>query len=299
MAFLNYHHLRYFWVAVKEGGITRASRKLNVSQPTISSQIRELENVLDQPLVNRESNRLALTDAGRLVYRYAEQIFSLGGELMDALQERPTGKPLGLAVGLVNSVPKLLAHRLLEPALALPEGVHLQCFEDRLERLLSDLVDHHLDIVITDSPIPPSSKARAYNHALGESGVLFFGSERLAAAHRPGFPRSLDGAPLFLPTKNTSLRRSLDGWFAARQIRPRVVGEFEDPALLKVFGEAGGGIFPALAVVEADIRRLCDVRVLGVADGVGERFYALSVERRLKHRAVAAILEAARHRLLA
>lgn len=298
MAFLNYHHLRYFWAAVKEGGVTRASRKLNVTQPTVSSQIRELEDALDQPLIDRESQPLVLTEAGQICYRYAEKIFELGRDLVDELNGHPAGKPFDLSVGLVNSVPKLLAHRLLQPALGLPELRRVRCFEDRREALIEELVSHHLDLVITDAPQPPMRKQKVYNHLLGESTVLLFATERLSATYRRGFPASLQGAPMLVPTQNTSLRRSLDAWCRRNGITPTIVGEFEDPALMKVFGEAGSGIFPALAAVEADVRRMCDVRVLGSLDDVVERFYAISAERRVRHPGVAAIADGARYRLL-
>jgi LysR family transcriptional regulator, transcriptional activator of nhaA len=298
MTFLNYHHLRYFWAAVKEGGVTRASRRLNVTQPTISSQIRDLEDALDEELIARDARKLELTEAGQICYRYAEQIFDLGRDLVDELSGKDVERPRDLTVGLVNSLPKLLAHRLLQPAMGLANVRCVRCFEDRFENLLDELAGHQLDLVIADAPAPPNRQAKLFNHVLGESTVLFFGSERLVGGYRRGFPESLDGAPLLLPTKNTSLRCSLDGWLARRRIVPKIVGEFEDTALMKVFGEASVGICPALAAVEADVRRLCDVRVLGAADGIIERFYAISPERRLKHPAVAAVAEGARHRLL-
>lgn len=298
MAFLNFHHLRYFWATVKEGGVTRASRKLNVSQPTVSSQIRELENVFEQPLIHRDTQKLVLTEAGQICYRYADKIFELGRDLVDELSGHPPDKPVDLTVGLANSVPKLLAHRLLQPALGLPAVARVRCFEDRLEGLVDDLVSHHLDLVIADAPQPPTRKQKVYNHLLGESTVLLFATSRLSASYRRGFPKSLDGAPMLLPTHNTALRRSFDAWCANRGITPQIVGEFEDPALMKVFGEAGGGIFPALAAVEADVRRMCDVQVLGPLEGVVERFYAISSERRVRHPGVVAIAEGARYRLL-
>lgn len=296
--FLNYHHLRYFWAAVKEGGVTRASRKLNVTQPTVSGQIRELEQVIDEPLIARDSAKFELTEAGQICYRYAEKIFELGREMVDELKGHSPDKPVSLTVGIVNSVPKLLAHRLLQPALGVSAISHVRCFEDRFETLIDELVSHQLDLVIADTPQPPDRQRKVFNHLLGESTVLFFGTERLAARVRRGFPRSLNGSPMLLPTQNTSLRRSMDAWLGEHRIQPEIVGEFEDPALMKVFGEAGVGVFPALAAVEADVRRLCDVRVLGAADGIVERFYAISAERRLRHPAVAAVSDGARYRLL-
>jgi LysR family transcriptional regulator, transcriptional activator of nhaA len=298
MSFLNYHHLRYFWATVKEGGVTRASRRLNVTQPTISSQIRELESALNEPLIARESSKLSLTDAGQVCYRYAEQIFGLGHDLLEEIRGHQPDTPVELTVGIVNSVPKLLAHRLLQPALALPNVVRVRCFEDRLEAAVEELVAHTLDVLISDTPVPPGRKTKTFNQLLGESSVLLFGTERIVGGYRRAFPKSLDGAPMLLPTQNSTLRRSIDAWLLERGISPNVVAEFEDPALMKVFGEAGAGIFPAPAAVEADVRRLCDVRVLGTIDGVVERFYAVSTERRITHPAVAALLQGARYRLL-
>lgn len=299
MEWLNYHHLRYFWAAAREGSVTRASQKLNISQPTVSAQIRELEQALGEKLFARSGRTLTLTEVGRTVYRYADEIFGLGRELLDTIRDRPTGRPVRLSVGIADVVPKLVAYRLLEPALKLPEAVQIQCLEDHPERLLSELAVHGLDLVITDAPVPPAVKVRAYNHLLGECGVAVFGSEALAREHKGAFPRCLDGAPWLLPTENTTLRRSLEQWFEAQGLRPRVVGEFEDSALLKVFGEAGRGFFAAPAAIEAEVRRQYHVKTVGRVEGLRERFYAVTVERRLKHPAVLAISEAARRDLFA
>jgi LysR family transcriptional activator of nhaA len=297
MEWLNYHHLLYFWVVAREGSVTRASEQLGLAQPTVSGQLKALEDSLGEKLFARVGRRLVLTDVGRVVYRYAEEIFSLGRELQDALKDRPTGRPLRFTVGVADVVPKLVAHRLLLPALSLPEPVHVICREDKPERLLAELSVHTLDLVLSDAPVGPGVMVKAYSHLLGETEVAFFGTEALAAAHRRGFPRSLDGAPLLLPTENTSLRRSIDQWLDHERIRPRVVGEFEDSALLKVFGQEGKGLFPAPAVIEAEVRAQHGVRLVGRVPEVKERFYAISAERRLKHPAVVAISEAARLKL--
>ncbi len=299
MEWLNYHHLRYFWAAAREGSVTRASQKLNISQPTVSAQIHDLEQALGEKLFARSGRALTLTEVGRTVFRYADEIFGLGRELLDTIKDRPTGRPVRLSVGIADVVPKLVAYRLLEPALQLPETVQIQCLEDRPERLLSELAVHGLDVVITDAPVPPAVKVRAYNHLLGECGVAVFGSEGLAREHKGAFPRCLDGAPWLLPTENTTLRRSLEQWFEAQGLRRRVVGEFEDSALLKVFGEAGRGFFAAPAAIETEVRRQYHVRTIGLIEGLRERFYAVTVERRLKHPAVLAISEAARRDLFA
>jgi LysR family transcriptional activator of nhaA len=293
MEWLNYHHLRYFWAAAREGSVTRASEKLHISQPAVSAQIRDLEQALGEKLFRRSGRSIALTETGRVVYRYAEEIFGLGSELMETLKGRPTGRPARLTVGIANVIPKLIAHRLLEPALKLPEPVRVQCLEDKPERLLAELAIHGLDLVLTDAPLGSAVKVKAYSHLLGECGVSIFGAEPLAKAHRRRFPRSLDGAPFLLPTADATLRRLLDQWFEAQGIRPQIVGEFEDSALLKVFGQSGAGLFAAPSAIEAEVRRQYGVRLVGRVE-VRERFYAITVERKLKHPAVVAITEAAR-----
>ena len=297
MEWLNYHHLLYFWTVAREGGVTRASEQLRLAQPTISGQLKALEEALGEKLFERTGRRLVLTDVGRVVYRYADEIFTLGRELQDTLKGRPTGRPVRFTVGVADAVPKLVAYRLLQPALTLPEPVHVVCREDKPERLLSELGLHSLDLVLSDAPASPGVNVKAYSHLLGETPVAFFGTEALAAAHGKGFPRSLDGAPVLLPTEGSSLRRSLEQWFDAEGLRPRVVGEIEDSALLKVFGQAGTGLFPAPVAIEAEIRVQFGVRVVGRVDAVKARFYALSAERKLKHPAVLAIREAARSEL--
>jgi LysR family transcriptional activator of nhaA len=297
MEWLNYHHLLYFWAVAREGGVTRASELLGLAQPTISGQLKALEEALGEKLFERTGRRLVLTDVGRVVYRYADEIFSLGRELQDTLEGRPTGRPVRFTVGVVDAVPKLVAYRLLRPALTLPEPVHVVCREDKPDRLLAELSVHSLDLVLSDAPASPAVKVKAYSHLLGETAIAFFGTDDLALAHRKGFPRSLDGAPVLLPAEGSSLRRSLEQWFEAEGLRPRVVGEIEDSALLKVFGQAGTGLFPAPVAIEAEVRAQFGVKVAGRVDTVKERFYALSAERKLKHPAVVAIREAARSQL--
>jgi len=296
MEWLNYHHLHYFWAVANQGTIAAACEKLHVAQPTISAQLRALENSLGEKLFKRVGRNLVLTDTGRTVYRYADDIFSLGGELLDTLKGRPTGTPLRFSVGVADVLPKLIAHRLLEPALKLPEPIQLVCRESTPAELLARLAIHELDLILSDSPIGLDVRVRAFNHLLGECGIMIFGSEELAT-HRRRFPRSLDGAPFLMPASNTSLRRSLDFWFDSEDIRPSVVGEFDDSALLKVFGQAGAGMFAAPDVIEKEIRRQYGVRVVGRVESVRERFYAISVERKVKHPAVVAIAEAAREKL--
>ncbi len=295
---LNYHHLRYFWAAAREGGITRAAEKLHVSQPSLSAQIRQLERSLGEPLFTRSGRTIALTEMGRIAFRYAEEIFGLGQELLDAFEGRPTGRPQRVAVGVANVVPKLIAYRLLEPALRLPEAIQLECLEDHPEGLLAELARHRLDVVLSDAPAPPTVRVQAFSHLLGECEVSVFGTKELAQAHRRGFPRSLDGAPMLLPSQNTSQRRALQHWFEREGIRPRVVAEFEDSALLKAFGEAGRGLFPAPSAIEREVCRHYGTTVVGRLPEIRERFYALTVQRRIRHPAVVAISREAKRTLV-
>jgi len=294
MEWLNYHHLLYFWLAAKKGGVTEAAAELRLAQSTVSAQIRQLEHVLDERLFRRDGRRLVLTDVGRTVYRYAEEIFGLGRELLDVVKDRPTGRPLRFNVGIADQVPKLIAHRLLAPALGLEVPVRLVCHEGKTAQLLGELATHQLDVVLTDAPLGAGTSVRAFTHLLGETGVTIYGTAARVRDVRRRFPRSLAGVPLLLPTEGTTLRRTLDQWLSTHDIRPDVVGEFEDSALLKVFGQSGLGLFPGPTVLEKEIRRQYGVVVAGRVDDVRERFYAISVERRLKHPVVVAISEAAR-----
>lgn len=297
MEALNYHHLRYFWVVAREGGLVPAGKVLRLSHPTLSAQIHALERQLGQKLFVKPGRKLVLTDVGRVVYQYADEIFSLGRELADAVAGRATGRALRLNVGIADVVSKRVVRRLLQPALTLPEPVRLACYESSFDKLLGDLAAHTLDVVLSDAPVPPGSHVRAFDHLLGETGVTFFGTKELVRAHRRGFPRSLDGAPMLMPLESLTLRRSLDEWLARHRIAPRVVAEFEDSALLKVFGGDGLGIFAAPSVVEAEVTADYDVEVLGRAPEIRERYYAISVERRLENPAVVAITGAARDEL--
>lgn len=297
MEWLNYHHLLYFWLAAREGGVTRASEELRLSQSTVSAQIRLLESALGDPLFVRKGRRLELTELGRLVYRYAEEIFGLGRELLDAVKGRPTGRPAPFVVGVADVVPKLMAHRLLAPALHSDPPVHLVCREGKPSDLLAALALHRLDLVLADAPVGPGVEVKAYSHLLGESPIELWATPALARKLRPSFPRSLDGAPLLLPTPGTQLRRSLDQWFDEIGVRPRIAAEIEDSALMKVFGSEGRGAFPVCAAIGREVQRQFRVARIGVAGRVRERFYAISVERRLTHPAVVALSRAARESL--
>lgn len=296
MEWLNYHHLLYFWTVAREGSIARATKTLRLSPATISAQLKLLEGALDQTLFDRVGRKLVLTEAGQVVYRYADEIFSLGRELRETLAGRPAGRPLRLRVGVADAVPKLIAYRLLEPVLSVPEPVRLVCREATPEHLLAELMRHQLDVVLTDTPVTGASHLRAYNHPLGMCGVSFFASRALMKRHGKDFPSGLDGAPMLLPSETSTLRRALDQFFAAHRIRPNVIAEFDDSALMKVFGERGAGIFAGPSMIEDDIRARYGVVVIGRTNVIRERFYAVTVERKIKHPATAAITAAARVR---
>lgn len=290
----NYHYLHYFWVVAREGSILAAARKLLVSQPTISTQIRALERWLGQPLFHRRGRRLELTEMGRVALRYADEIFSLGGELRETIRGRPAGRAMRFNVGVSDVVPKLIAYRLLEPALRLGEPVELNCREGKSERLLGELAVHELDLVISDSPAAPGVSVRAFSHLLGESSVGVFGPARHARGLRRRFPACLAELPVLLPAETCAIRRTLDGWLQSSGIVPRVAGLFEDSALMKAFGAAGVGLFFSPSVIAREIGRQYGVAMIGELPKMTERFYAISVERRTRHPAVRAVSEAAR-----
>jgi LysR family transcriptional activator of nhaA len=294
MEWVNYHHLLYFWLVAREGSLAAASAELRLAQSTISKQIHQFEDVLGHALFTKRGRQLVLTESGRIVFRYADEIFGLGREMLDTLRDRPVGRPLVVTVGIADVVPKLLAERVLATALALAEPVRLVCRENKPDRLLADLALHELDMILTDSPASPEVKVRAFNHLLGETEIGLFGGKDLIAKYRPGFPESLSGAPMLLPTENTVLRRLLDHWFDSSGIRPNVVGEFEDSALLKVFGLRGAGVFPAPMAVAKEVEQQYRVKFIGKVPNVRERLYAVTVERRIKHPAVIAICETAK-----
>lgn len=297
MDWLNYHHLLYFWSVAHEGSIVRAAAQLHLAQPTVSAQIARLERSLGTKLLQRVGRNLQLTDTGRVVLRYADEIFTLGRELSDAVKGRPTGQPLRFTVGVPDSLPKLIVLRLLKPALRLPEPIRLVCHEGKFDDLVADLATHELDLVLSDAPLPPSIRVKAFSHVLGQCGVAFFATPKLARLFRRRFPQSLAEAPLLLPSETTTLRRLLDQWLDEHGIRPTIAGEFQDSALLKVFGQEGLGVFPAPAAIVNEIERQYRVRHFGTLHDLHEKYYAISVERRLKHPAVLAISAAARNQL--
>ena len=294
---LNYQHLFYFWNVAREQSITRACEKLHLAQPTISGQLAVFEQAIGKKLFLKNGRQLLLTDTGRVVYHYAEEIFSLGRELSNTLKGRPTGTGLRLVVGISDALPKLAVYRLIEPAFNIPEAVQVLCYEDKVERLLTEMSLHSVDLVLSDAPITPSSEANAFVHLLGESNITVFGTPRLAVVYRPDFPRSLTGAPFLLPTANTALRRSLNQWFDSEDISPSIRAEIDDSALIKTFGSGGIGLFVAPTSVATEIQKQYAVEAIGRIDAVQERFYAITMRRKLKHPAVTAIIENAREKL--
>jgi LysR family transcriptional activator of nhaA len=297
MEWMNYHHLLYFWTVVRMGSIAEASRELRVSSPAISVQLRSLEESFGDKLLKRSGRNLVLTEMGRVVFSYAEDIFSLGRELMDTVRSRPTGRPMRVDIGVVDVLPKLIAQWLITPALHLGEPVRIVCREATSDLLIARLATLELDVVLSDAPLNPNLKVRAYNHLLGETGITFLGTAKLAAQCKRGFPRSLDRVPMLLPTENMDIRRSLDQWFETRRIRPQIVGEFEDYALLMAFGQTGVGVFPVPSVFEKQLKQQDALKRIGRTGDVHARFYAISAERKLKHPAVVAICETARREL--
>ncbi len=277
--------------------MAKASEKLHVTPATVSIQLRELEKSLGVKLFRKAGRGLALTEMGVAVQAYANDIFATGQELLDMVHGRPIGGPMVLRVGIKDVMPKLVAYQLLEPTLRMSEDVRLLCFEGDVTKLIADLAIHKLDVVLSDTPIDPNLKVKAYSHLLGESEVVLVGTKQLARKIRYGFPGSLDGSPILLPMKNTVLRRSLDYWFEENEIHPKIVGEFDDSAMLKIMGKAGVGLFPVASTIFKEVQQMYGVELIATIPNVVEKFYALSVERKVKHPAVLAISEVARRNL--
>ena len=294
---LNYHHLRLFQAVAHEGNLTRASQQLELTPQTVSAQIREFESALGESLFMRTGRRLEITEAGRLTLRYADDIFSLGHELRETLRGQPSGRPLKVAIGSTNILPKLIVHRIIEPALRLDQPVQILCREGASSEMLADLAVHRLDVVLSDAPIPTKLNVRAYNHLLGSCGITFMARPDMARRLARGFPGSLDGESVLLPSDDSAVRRDLDRWFTTNEVQPEVFGEFEDIALLKAFGQAGEGFFMIPSVIADEVARQYEVEAFGHTEEVRESYYAISIERRVRHPAVVAICEAARAEL--
>jgi LysR family transcriptional activator of nhaA len=297
MRHLNYSHLHYFWTVAREGSIAAAAEALHLTPQTVSSQLKLLQESIGQPLFTRAGRGLALTDTGRVVKEYADEIFTIGAELAHRVR---TGEPAArtvLNVGIVNSIPKLVVCRVLAPAMTTAEPFRVVVRESSFEELLGDLAVHRIDLVLSDRAIPPGMNVKAYNHPLGESDIAFFAREADAAAYAKGFPKSLDDAPTLLPIASSASRRALDDWFERVGVSPRIVAECEDNALLKAFGEAGMGVFPAPMAIATEVSQMYDSQLVGQADGVREAYFAISAERKLTHPAIRRVTEAARSRL--
>ena len=294
---LNYSHLHYFWAVASEGSIVKAAEVLHITPQTISGQLKLLEETIGQPLFNRVGRRLVLTETGHTVFNYADEIFTIGTELANVVRGSTSSGPLVFNVGVVNSMPKLVAERIVAPAFDIEDRVKIRCREAQLETLLGDLATHRLDLVLSDQPMPAGLGLRAYNHRLGESTMSFFVRKRDARRYKSRFPRSLNDAPMLLPSANSPLRRQLDEWFEINGVVPDVVGEFDDSALMKAFGEAGLGIFVGPSAIEGEICSMYHTSVIGRSETIKEQFYAISPERKLKHPAVIQITNAARDKL--
>lgn len=295
MAGLNFKHLRYFWMVAKSGSIARASERLHLTPQSISGQLTEFEATLGVDLFRRAGRGLELTETGQRMLGYAEQIFSLGDELLDSIRSEAHAQSVTFRVGIADSVPKMVAYRLVEPSLGFDEPIKLVCREGRLTTLLADLAVHRLDMVIADRPMPDNLNVRGYDHFLGESGVSVFGARSLAKPKAPAFPQLLDGAPFLLPGVEVALHARLMRWFESERLHPRIVGEFDDSALMKAFGQAGAGYFVAPTAIESYVVRQNDVEVVGRIETVREQIYAITNERKLTHPIISAICRFAQH----
>jgi LysR family transcriptional activator of nhaA len=289
---LNFRHLHYFWVVAKEGSVTRAAERLGLAIQTVSAQLSLLEQSVGKALFKPQGRRLVLTEAGQTALRYADQIFLLGEQLQEALADLDTEPVMRLTVGISDSLPKLIASRLLDAALALPQRVRLICYEEQFESLLGKLSVHKLDVMLTDRPVPPGSSLRVFSHLLGETQISLFALPALADRYREGFPKSLHGAPLLLPTRNNAVRGRIDNWLEMHEAHPDLIGEFDDNALLLTFGRAGRGLFPAPSVLAKDVLEQFGAVEVGAMAQVREQIYAISNERKIKHPAIEAILSA-------
>jgi LysR family transcriptional regulator, transcriptional activator of nhaA len=290
---INFKHLHYFLIVAKEGSITKASEQLHLTPQTISGQLSVLEDRLGEALFSRTGRNLILTETGRLVLSYADEIFSLGGELEEMVRNLPVERQLVFNVGVADVVPKSIAYRLLAPALKLPESIRIVCKEGELNTLLSDLAVHKLDLIIADEPIPPNINVRGFNHFLGGCGISFFAAKKLTKILKNDFPECLDSAPLLLPGEMNGVRNHLVQWLDDLHIYPRIVGEFDDSALMKAFGQGGTGVFIAPTAIANEVAKQYGVYIIGQTNDVREQFYSISVERKTSHPAIAAINETA------
>ncbi|NOQ81207.1 MAG: transcriptional activator NhaR [Methylophaga sp.] len=296
---VNYKHLHYFWMVAKEGGIARASERLHITPQTISGQISLLETHFGADLFTKVGRNIELTETGRLVLNFANEIFSLGSELEQMMHHLPEDRPQQFRVGVVDVVPKSIAHRILLPALKMSDSIRMVCREADLDTLLAELSVHRLDLVLADRPIPPTVSTRGFSHKLGECSVSFFATEQLQKKLTGDFPNNLNGAPILLPSRGNQLRAEIDQWLDNNRIHPRIVGEFDDSALMKAFGQEGVGIFIAPSAIENEVMHQYNVKSIGQSHEVKESFYAISVERKIINPIVSAVMESANNSLFA
>ncbi len=289
----NYRHLYYFWVVAKEGGVARAAARLDMAVQTVSGQVRELERALGHALLKPAGRGVALTEAGAATMQHADLIFQLGEQLPSIVRDAASTPMVRLTAGIADSLPKLVVRQLMQPVIDEP-NLRLLCHEDDFERLLGDLALHRLDVVLADRPAPPNPNLKLYSHPLGSSSLAWYAAPRLLAAARRGFPQSLTRVPVLLPTHHAAVRMALDQWFERNALRPRIVGECEDSALLKTFGASGMGVFPAPEMVEDELVRRYTVQRVAHCDGVEERFFAIGTERKVSHPLVQRLLAAVR-----
>ena len=291
---LNYHHLRYFWMVAKEGTLRAAAEKLRVSQPSISAQVHELDAQLGEKLFRRQGRVNVLTDAGQLAFRYAEEIFSLGRELTNAIKQTPSAQTIRLLVGVADAVPKLVTHEILKPVFAMDRPVHVVFREGKVEELIGQLAAHRLDIVLADEPASSLHKGRVYNHHLGLSSTTFCAHQKLARKLKKGFPQSLHGAPALLPAESTAFRRSLETYFQSIGVQPHCIADFEDAALMTVVAAEGRAFMALPTVVAGEAASRYGLCAIGRTDASTDNFFAITAERRIRHPAVNVITEAAR-----
>jgi len=297
---MNFKHLRYFWTTAKAGGIMRAGEQLNTTPQTLSGQIKQLEEWLGHDLFRKRGRGLELTSEGRVALGYAEQIFALGDELEKSIRlARGQSRPITFRVGVADSVAKSVAYHLLEPAMGLAEQVHMTCHEGKFPELVAQLSLNRLDLVLADEPVSKKIGVKAFNHGLGTSSMSFFCAQALRSQLQGPFPKCLHGAPMLIQGPMSSVRQQLDHWFNKHQLQPRLVGEFDDSALMNAFGREGRGVFTSPTVLEEETQAQFGVEVIGRSTELVEEFFAISVERRISHPCVAAITKAARSDLFA
>lgn len=297
MDWINYHHLYYFWLTVKMGTVSAAAESLHLARPTVAAQIKDLEKAIGQKLFEKQGRGLVLTEFGTQIHKYAHEIFSIGHELREFIKTGHGGNRKRFVVGLPDVVPKLIAFELLKPALHMEDRPRTVCYEGKLDQLLTDLALHKIDLVISDAPAPPTMDFKVYNHKLGECGLSMLATPEIAKEYRQDFPSSLTDAPCLLPTDHTAVRRAMDIWMDDNDIFPEIVAEFEDSALLKVFGQAGEGIFPVPSAIEERVITQYGVELVGRIDEVRDKFYAISAEKRVQHAATSLVVKQGRSEL--